>query len=76
MNMETKLQTLRTENKLKQKQAADKITPPMLTSCFFPYTQESILNLLNHEICCDFNHMIVTNGIDLDSSTAPLCGTI
>ena len=53
-----------------------KITPPMLTSCFFPYTQEGILNLLNHEICCDFNHMIVTDGINLDSSTAPLCGAI
>lgn len=53
-----------------------RITPPMLTSCFFPYTQEGILNLLNHEICCDFNHMIVTDGIDLDSSTAPLCGAI
>ena len=33
-------------------------------------------NLLNHEICCDFTHMLVTDGLDLDSSTAPFCGDI
>ena len=53
-----------------------KITPPMLISCFFPYTKEGILNLLNHEICCDFTHMLVMEGLDLDSNTAPLCGAI
>lgn len=52
------------------------ITPPMLISCFFPYTREGILNLLNHEICCDFTHMIVTDGLDLDSNTTPLCGAL
>ncbi len=53
-----------------------KVTPPMLISCFFPYTQEGILNLLNHEICCDFTHIIVTGGIDIDSNTTPLCGAV
>lgn len=53
-----------------------KITPPMLTSCFFPYTKEGILDLLNHEICCDFTHMLIMDGLDLDSNTAPLCGAI
>lgn len=53
-----------------------RVTPPTLISCFFPYTQEGILNLLNHEICCDFTHMLVTEGLDLDSNTAPLCGAI
>lgn len=53
-----------------------KITPPMLISCFFPYTKEGILNLLNHEICCDFTHIIVTGGIDIDSNSTPLCGAI
>ena len=53
-----------------------KITPPMLISCFFPYPKDGILNLLNHEICCDFTHMLVTKGLDLDSNTAPLCGAI
>lgn len=53
-----------------------KITPPTLTSCFFPYSQDGILNLLNNEICCCFTHILVTNGIDLDSNTTPLCGSI
>ena len=53
-----------------------KITPPTLISCFFPYTQEGILNLLNHEICCDFTHIIVTDGIDIDSNITPLCGAV
>lgn len=53
-----------------------KVTPPTLISCFFPYTQEGILNLLNREICCDFTHIIVTGGIDIDSNTTPLCGAV
>lgn len=53
-----------------------KIMPPMLISCFFPYTKKGILDLLNHEICCDFTHMLVTEGLDLDSNTTPLCGAI
>ena len=60
----------------KYKRQDVKITPPLLKSCFFPYTQEGILNLFNHEICCDFTHMIITDGIDLYSNTAPLCGAI
>ena len=53
-----------------------KITPPTLISCFFPYTWEGILNLLNHEICCDFTHIIVADGIDIDSNITPLCGAV
>lgn len=53
-----------------------KVDPPMLTSCFFPYNQKEIINLLNHEICCDFPHMIVTDGIDIDSNRMPLCGAL
>ena len=53
-----------------------KITPPMLISCFFPYTKDGILNLLNNEICCAFSHIIITNGIDIDSNTMPLCGAL
>lgn len=60
----------------KYKRQDVKITPFLLTSCFFPYTHEGILNLLNHEICCDFTHMIVTSGIDLDSNKIPLCGAL
>ena len=53
-----------------------KITPPTLISCFFPYTHEGILNLLNREICCDFTHIIVTDGLDVDVNTTPLCGAV
>lgn len=31
---------------------------------------------INHEICCDFTHIVVTDGIDLDSNHTPLCGAI
>ena len=53
-----------------------KITPRQLISCFFPYNHEGILNLLNHELCCDFTHIIITSEIDLDSNTMPLCGAL
>ena len=56
-----------------------KVTPPSLISCFFPYTREGILNLVNNEICCNFTHIIITDGtegIDLDSNTTPICGSI
>lgn len=60
----------------KYKRQNIKVAPPLLKSCFFPYTKEGILNLFNYEICCNFTHMIVTDGIDIDSNTAPLCGAI
>lgn len=53
-----------------------KVTPPQLLTCFFPYTKKDILNLFNHELCCDFTHIIVTDGIDLNSNKMPLCGAI
>ena len=52
------------------------VSPPTLVSCFFPYTREGILTLVNQELCCDFTHILVTEGIDLDSNTTPLCGAI
>lgn len=52
------------------------ITPPHLISCFFPYTNVGILNLINHEICCNFTHIIITSGINIDSNTTPLCGAV
>jgi hypothetical protein len=52
------------------------IMPTHLVSCFFQYSQEGILKLFNHEIYCDFTHMIVTSGIDLDSNETPLCGSV
>ena len=52
------------------------VTPPMLIRCFFSYTKEGILQLINHELYCNFTHMIVTDGIDLDDNITPLCGAI
>lgn len=52
------------------------VTPPTLVSCFFLYTKAGILSLVNQELCCDFTHILVTEGIDLDSNPAPLCGAI
>ena len=52
------------------------VTPPTLVSCFFPYAKEEILSLVNQEICCDFTHILVTEGINLDSNLVPLCGAI
>jgi len=53
-----------------------KVTPPQFLTCFFPYTKKDILNLFNHELCCNFTHIIVTGEIDLDSNKTPLCGAI
>ena len=52
------------------------ITPPMLLKCFFPYTQEGIIELINSELCCDFNHILVTDNIDVDNNTTPVCGSV
>lgn len=60
----------------KYKRQDIKVTPPQLIRCFFPYSREGLLDLLNHEICCDFTHMIVTEGIDIDSDMTPLCGAL
>lgn len=55
------------------------ITPPSLVSVFFPYTRDGILDLVNREICCNFTHIITidgSEGIDLVSDAAPICGSI
>lgn len=60
----------------KYKRTDIKVTPPMLISCFFPYTKEGIIDLLNQELCCDFTHILVTEEIDPESNTTPLCGAL
>ena len=54
------------------------IMPPQLISCFFSYERGAILNLFNHELCCDLNRMIVIsdNGIDIYRNKTPLCGCV
>lgn len=53
-----------------------KITPPGLISCFFPYSKQGILDLINHEICCSFTHIIITDEQELLSGTMPICGFV
>lgn len=53
-----------------------KVTPPQLISCFFNYTKQDILNLINNEICCDFTHILITSDLDVDSDTKELCGAL
>ena len=53
-----------------------RITPPMLVSCFFPYTKRGIIDLLNKELCCDFTHMLLTEEIDVETNQTPLCGSL
>ena len=60
----------------KYKQMDTRITPPMLVSCFFPYTKCGIVDLLNRELCCDFTHMLLTEEIDVESDQTPLCGAL
>ena len=52
------------------------ITPPMLTTRLLPYSRPATLYSLHHETSCDFTHILVTDGIDLDSNTTPLCGAV
>lgn len=54
------------------------ITPPRLVSCFFRYEHGAILDLFNHELCCEVNHMIVISDkeIDIYKNRTPLCGCI
>lgn len=37
---------------------------------------EGILNLFNYELCCNFTHIIIAEGIDIDSNQTPLCGAL
>lgn len=54
----------------------DHAPPPTLISCFFPYTKEGIITLINRELCCDFTHMLLTEEIDIESNRTPLCGSL
>lgn len=52
------------------------VTPPMLHSCFFPYTKAGILNLVNAELYCDFTHILITDELDPEFNKTPLCGSV
>ena len=54
------------------------VTPPLFITCFFPYDQDGILQLMNNELCCTFTHILVTAdaNLDLDNNLTPLCGAV
>ena len=54
-----------------------KVVPEMLSSVFFEYNRQAILNIINNELNTAFTHIIfVTDGsLDIDNEVA-LCGNI
>lgn len=55
----------------------DRVTPEALSTVFFDYNRQTILNIINNELNTAFTHIIfVTDGsIDIDNKQ-PLCGNI
>lgn len=55
-----------------------KVTPHQLTSVFFKYNKESILELVNRELVCSFTAIIIAskNDIDVEQSLTPICGAL
>ena len=55
----------------------DRVTPEALSTIFFDYNRQTILNIINNELNTAFTHIIfVTDGsIDIDNER-PLCGNI
>jgi len=52
------------------------MTPPVLHSCFFPYTKAGILNLVNAELYCGFTHILITDELDPEFNKTPLCRSV
>lgn len=53
------------------------VTPFSLFDCYFPYTREGILKLVNEQLICDFNHILVTTENDLElSGSQAICGAL
>jgi hypothetical protein len=53
------------------------ITPAGLTSVYFEYSLDAILEIVNEELNCDFTDVIVTNDtFGFDKTELPICGSI
>ena len=53
------------------------ITPAGLTSVYFEYNLNTILEIVNEELNCDFTDVIVTKDtFDFDKIELPICGSI
>ena len=51
------------------------VIPESLTSVFFPYNKQAIIDMVNRELNCDFTDIIFTDNIDI-KNPMPLCGNI
>ena len=53
-----------------------KVAPSGLFSCFFQYTTDGILNLVNNELNCNFNHVLIVSedSVDIENDMRPICG--
>ena len=53
------------------------ITPAGLTSVYFEYSLDAVLNVVNDELNCDFTDVIVTpDTFGFDKTELPICGSI
>lgn len=53
------------------------ITPSGLTTIFFDYSLDAILEIVNEELNCDFTDVIVTgDAFGFDKTELPFCGSI
>ena len=54
-----------------------KVIPQMLTTVFVPFDSDSILQMVNRELDCDFTDLVVIdNTIDFEGNSYALCGNI
>ena len=54
-----------------------KVIPQMLTTVFVPFERNSILQMVNRELDCDFTDLVVIdNTIDFEGNSYALCGNI
>lgn len=53
-------------------------TPSTLYDCFFNYTRSDIIRLVNHQLCCDFNSVLIVtdNTLQVMNNLTPICGAL
>lgn len=52
--------------------------PPMLSSIFVEYNKETIIEIVNRELNCDFSHIvfITDDSVDIEKNMTALCGNL
>ena len=54
----------------------ERFNPQSLVNVNFPYSCSGVLDFVNQKLFSNFTSIIVTSGIDIDSDTTPLCGSM